>query len=267
VAQDRPHCPGLAAAAHLPLPSPPQNLTSFAPFYAGSVTNPSYPRALDFGPDPTVAITTTSALAPPVAVVTYPSGKSGPDSAVSFFAHPLPKGDPIGSEARLIYSVYFEPYFIWNTSASGSAVSGVLPGLVGGANASSKACVPGFDGSGATNCFAVRPVWGSGGQGGVHLSAPFSQLCSIEKNPATVTDLPAGVGGFVVGHGTWTFESDSWYKVEIYVKMNSVNDSGQPVRDGQLSVSVNGVERVSFGNLVWRTNHRESVDSVSVARE
>jgi hypothetical protein len=219
--------------------------------------------ALDFGPDPT----TTSSPKPTVGIVTYPTMAKGPGSGISFFTHPYPEGFPVGVEARLTYSVYFEPYFIWAATANNKSVNmaGLLPGLFGGrtgGNASAEACIPGSPDATPRGCFAVRPVWGSGGQSGVHLSAPSSQACSVSSNPTTLWDLKQEVGGFVVGMGTWAFDSDLWYSVEIYVKLNSFTKAGAAKENGQLSVRINGIERISLGNLVWRSNGKVSIQSV-----
>ena len=232
-------------------------LQSFAENYEGNFENPEYPDSLIFGQDPTILNSTDTTY---VAMVTLPANVSGASTAASFFVLPY-DARSIGISAKLTYDVYFEPDFFFGSNSS----SGVLPGLFGGpmaqpgdADNEPQMCIPGEGGSeGFDECFSVHPVWGANGEGVISINAPQDdQSCQVWAT-AQFTD-----NGMYMGRGTWYFEANEWYSVEIYVQLNSFDMYGVPSEDGLLQVKVGGLERLGLSSMVWRVNANVTIDAM-----
>jgi hypothetical protein len=241
------------------------DMDTFAPTAFGATPYIEPMDNLLFGPDPTILNATDP---PPVSMITIKPETSGPIStAASFFFQPY-DAPSIGEEAKLSYDVYFEPEFKFGKGVQ----SGVLPGLFGGpinefgpSAEDPQLCIPGSDiGDGADDggdvCFGVRPLWGKGGEGRVHINAPLdAQPCQVLETASIRKN------GFELGIGTWMFEANKWYAIEIYIKLNSFDPWGAPVDDGKLQVKVANLERLAVSDLVWRTSPNVTIDAVHFA--
>ena len=164
--------------------------------------------------------------------VTYPAGSYVPSQTpVGGFGlytdTPVPQGTAI-----LSYSVYFPKGFNF-------VKGGKLPGLYGG----KTSCTGGDP---AEDCFSTRLMWRAGGAGEVYLyanrEAQDPAICSTPNNECNPTY------GWSLNRGSFKFATGKWTNVVETVRMNTAGK-----RDGLLKLSVNGVEVLTYSNIVFRT--------------
>ena len=58
--------------------------------------------------------------------------------------------------------------------------------------------------------------------------------------------------GWSVGRGKWSFQPNTWTKMKQVVKLNSVNPMGRIYTNGEITISVNGVEKLKAEKVVLR---------------
>lgn len=160
--------------------------------------------------------------------VSYPRGSgrvssSGQVGGCNFKAQP--RCFP-ATDAMLHYKVKFSPDFLWGKG-------GELPGLCVGPG---KA--PGLK-------------WLEGGRVVAHVYSPSDSQQKFDKTEIFgKAHLQLKCGG-------------AWNDIIIRVKMNAIDDDGLPVRNGILTISVNG-EAVTRDDLLWRRTHDIRIQHVAI---
>lgn len=128
--------------------------------------------------------------------------------------------------------LWFDPNFDWGGNAEG----GKLPGLAGGSAPT--------EGSGATDGFSARLMWGTGGRLGVyayHQDRPVSTEGESLRAPSG-QDFFASKG--------------QWIKVQLFVKCNT----NSTTYDGEVKAYFNGTLNISRTDLRWRLDDIQEVD-------
>jgi hypothetical protein len=204
----------------------------------------------------------------PVLEVSYPAGSWSPGSekpggllnyAFPTKLEPFDKSNPLSTEgATLEYEVKFPYDFEW-------VKGGKLPGLMGGAS-NGIGCGGGnrdFD------CFSYRIMWRREGYGEAYIYAPFPSL-----DPSFCLNLPPcegsqpekacnkceGDSGYSIGRASFQFNRDSWNKMKLQMRLNTIGFS-----NGLLKLSVNGVTVIDRADMVWRTDPSVSIEGVNIA--
>jgi len=115
---------------------------------------------------------------------------------------------------------------------------GKLPGLYGG----KRSCTGGDP---ATDCFSTRLMWREDGKGELYLyanrDAQDQTICSTPPNYCNPEF------GWSLNKGAFTFQRDAWTQVEQRVTLNTPG-----VRNGIISIKINGKEVIRYNNIVFR---------------
>lgn len=153
-----------------------------------------------------------------------------------------------GNEATLQFDVYFPSNFEF-------VKGGKLVGMYGGGNGCSG-CTS--DVTVRSNCFSARMCWGANGNGFPYLYLPLDanhepDFCKL--NIGSNCDARCGLAF----NQTRYFEKNKWNTVKEYVKMNTPGRS-----DGILQVWVNGVKKVDYRKMIWRSKTTVGVKGITV---
>jgi len=88
-------------------------------------------------------------------------------------------------------------------------------------------------------------MWRTGGQGELYLYANReSQDPAICENPTNICDPE---WGWSLSRGAFSFQTGAWNEIEQQLTLNT-----DGLRNGIISIKVNGVERIRYDNIVFR---------------
>jgi len=137
----------------------------------------------------------------------------------------------INHTAVLKYGVFFPVGFNF-------VKGGKLPGLYGGRSS----CTGGDP---ANDCFSTRLMWRTEGQGELYLYA------NRDAQDPIICEIPSNIcdpeWGWSLNRGAFTFQRNVWNEIEQRLTLNTPG-----VRDGIISVKVNGIEIIRYDNIVFR---------------
>eukprot|EP00958_Prasinococcus_capsulatus_P026228 scaffold4720_cov382-Prasinococcus_capsulatus_cf.AAC.3 len=225
----------------------------------------------------------TTQTFPKVIQVTYPAGSWSPEETRK-------AGIPIGGAqfegelggltpqdtAKLSYSVRFADNF-------DCVKGGKLPGLYGGKGNSDSDIPDGTDG------FSSRFQWrdeectedGCECKGELYLYIPqdYGNPCnggieaegdeSCNCTPVTLSSINGEYNaikcspyGTSLHRGSFTMAPGRWYYLEQELALNSVDESGEPVKDGRATVWVDGKKIFEDNTLVFRTDPNLRIDGI-----
>lgn len=169
--------------------------------------------------------------------VRYPRGSGvpssrGPEGGANFVA--MPRGLP-ATDVTLEYRVRFAPSFNWS-------YGGKLPGLLVGEGAATG----GVRTARAASC---RVMWQRGGAVIAYVYLPQGARPGSAYTSHSTAGAPYGdavFAGQLPG-----LRRGAWNSVVVRVKLNGFDDSGRPVSDGELTLSING-RAANVSGIVWR---------------
>lgn len=167
--------------------------------------------------------------------VSYPAGSySKATGGTQFYAQPLNDSSVSAPQSALLsYSIYLPTNFSF-------VEGGKLPGFRGGSN--NTGCSGGSETDG-TGCFSTRIMWRAGGLGEVYAYIPVTKTLCSGSNVICNSDY-----GTSLGRGSFTFQRGAWNNISLFVQLNDPAKA-----NGVVQLYYNGVEAISFDNVVLRT--------------
>ncbi|KAI8929493.1 hypothetical protein BC831DRAFT_422570 [Entophlyctis helioformis] len=187
-----------------------------------------------FSPDPAVP------GGPTVLEIFYPAGSVNPGSSeapaiggTGFYARPL---DLTGVRTLTFdFEIFFPRNFNFNRG-------GKLPGLYGGHESCSG-------GRPSDDCFSTRYMWRTNGDAEVYLylNFPAQTPAFCQVPPRTICNPNYGTS---MARGSWRWQRGQWNRVSQTVRLNTIGRN-----DGSVTVRVNGVQVMTFGQIAWRTSN------------
>jgi len=183
-----------------------------------------------------------------------PHGGSGHVLRVHYAAgsysqtHDRPRGSgfyatPTSSHTSMMlsYDVFFDTNFDF-------VKGGKLPGLWGG----SQTCTGGRH---SDDCFTLRFMWRTGGQGEVYAYIPREQESTFCNRADVECNFDYGNS---LGRGKWTFKKGQWHNIAQYVHLNTV---GQ--HDGYIRVFLDGHQVYEIQKIAMRIKGNIQIDGIA----
>jgi hypothetical protein len=117
---------------------------------------------------------------------------------------------------------------------------------------------PASDGHHSPDSASFRISWKAGGEVVPHIYPPSG----VEQDPAWSS--VGGKTGLRTGDHLWRQEfhlqKTSWNQIVVYAKLNSISN-GQPVADGVLRLTVNGMTR-EYDKMIWRSRDDIQIETL-----
>ncbi|KAJ8659934.1 hypothetical protein O0I10_004160 [Lichtheimia ornata] len=197
---------------------------------------------VSFTNDPISGDNNTSVLQVKYKEGAYGAMGVGGTSGCEFNVYPFGRSASYES-AMVSYQVAFAEGFEW-------VEGGKLPGIFGG---DAAARCSGGNLADGTNCFSMRLMWRSNGNGEAYAYIPENGLCDSGKKNVTCE----GGYGVSISRGAIKFKTNTWTKLSVYVKMNDANAS-----NGELKVWQDGALVINASNIKYRTSNKIGATSL-----
>lgn len=147
------------------------------------------------------------------------------------------------NEACLQYNLKFEQNFDW-------VKGGKLPGMwIGNIGASG--------GNHDVNGYSYRSAWHANGAAQAYLYIPKQQSPDLGKQPGFIN---SDVYGDALWRGQFAFDTNTWYSVKLYIKLNTFNGAS-PHYDGVIGMAINNTTHM-FDKIVWTDNKQHTINGI-----